>query len=1371
MKHDTPHTSPELRRQAEERLKGQRTDDRGQSPELETTRLVHELQVHQIELEMQNEELRAAQVELDASRARYFDLYDLAPVGYLVVSETGLVQEANLTAATLLGVNRDALDRQPLTRFILKEDQDLYYLHRKQLFESGKPQTCELRLVKLDGTALWARLDATATEGPDRAPACRVVLSDITERKQAEESLRESTRENAFQAELLRKAPVIAAFHDSDQNIVWANKAYEEATGLSLQNIAGKKCYSVWNLSGACQGCPVLTAIATGTPCEAELTPQNQKQWPESQGYWLSKASPVRDQEGSIIGAIEIAIDITERKLAEARLSESEAKYRHLIENTHDIIYSLTPEGLFTYVSPAWTILVGRPVTDIEGHLITEVVHPDDQPACFAFLQKVLETGQRQEGVEYRVQHISGEWRWHTSSATPAKNTDGLVTGYEGIGRDITERKRAEARELLVKDVLTVLNRPNNIKSIIRDILLLIKQQTGIEAVGIRMKEGEDFPYTQTNGFPGHFVELENPLCARDAAGRILRNAQGLPVLECMCGNVILGRTNPTLPFFTAAGSFWTNSTTDLLASTTEAERQAHTRNRCHGEGYESVALIPLRAGDETIGLLQLNDHRRNQFTLEQITFLEGLGASIGIAITRTQTDEKLRESAQMIEGIINAMPMRVFWKDAQLAYLGCNASFARDAGFADPKDLVGKDDFQMGWSEQAELYRADDRAVIESGRAELLFEETQTTPTGETVTLLTSKLPLLDSQGKISGVLGTYMDITERKQAEVYRAMGADVLQILNEPGDLSDTIQRVIAMVKTRTGFDAVGLRLQDGEDFPYYAQDGFSTEFLLTENTLIERGKDGGVCRDKDGHVCLGCTCGLVISGKADPANPLFTRGGSFWTNDSFPLLDLPADQDPRRHPRNQCVHDGYASVALVPIRTKDRIVGLLQLNDRRKGRFTLETVELLEGIASHIGAALMRKQAEEEQIKLQSQLVQAQKMESVGRLAGGVAHDFNNMLAVILGYTEIAMDQVNTAQPLFAALREIRKAAERSADLTRQLLAFARKQTIAPRVLDLNETVDGMLKMLRRLIGEDIDLVWKPGRNLGPVKVDPSQIDQLLANLCVNARDAILGVGRVTIETDAAAFDEAYCADHAGFVPGEYVLLAVSDNGCGMDQETLGHLFEPFFTTKSVGKGTGLGLATVYGMVQQNNGFVNVYSEPGQGTTFRVYLPRHSAKTAPLSEKAPGRSAERGHETILLVEDEPAILKMATMMLDRLGYTVVGAKTPGEAVRLAEAHAGGIHLLVTDVVMPEMNGRDLAKHLLSLHPNLKCLFMSGYTADVIANQGVLAAGVQFIQKPFSLKDLAAKLRQVLGDDRGEEIGARSQVSSGNSTDQRV
>jgi len=390
---------------------------------------------------------------------------------------------------------------------------------------------------------------------------------------------------------------------------------------------------------------------------------------------------------------------------------------------------------------------------------------------------------------------------------------------------------------------------------------------------------------------------------------------------------------------------------------------------------------------------------------------------------------------------------------------------------------------------------------------------------------------------------------------------------------------------------------------------------------------------------------------------------------------------------------------------------------------------------------------RKQTEEDREILQSQLVQAQKMESVGRLAGGVAHDFNNMLSVILGYSELAMDKVNPSDPLHKDLREILNAASRSTAIVRQLLAFARKQTIAPKILDLNETVEGMLKMLRRLIGEDIDLAWLPGKVVGPVRMDPSQMDQILANLCVNARDAIADVGKITIETGKASFDEEYCADHAGFVPGDYVLLAVSDKGCGMGKEVLAHLFEPFFTTKEPGGGTGLGLATVYGIVKQNNGFINVYSEQQIGTTFKIYLPRHQGEGAAMPLESTSILPRGQGEHILIVEDEGAILALGKTMLENLGYTVFTAKTPEEALRLAKIPPGKIHLLITDVVMPGMNGRDLAEEMMLFYPDLKVLFMSGYTANVIAHHGVLDAGVHFIQKPFSKKDIAMKVRETL------------------------
>jgi PAS domain S-box-containing protein len=679
----------ELRKRAEEMAAEKTTSSpenlEALSPE-ETRRTLHELRVHQIELEMQNEELRTAQAELDAVRARYFDLYDLAPVGYCTLSETGLILEANFTAATLLGVARGALGKQPITRFILREDQDIYYLHRKHLFETGEPQVCELRMVKKDGAPFWARLEATAAQDTGGAPVGRVVMSDITERKRAEDVLRQ------FKT-IFDNANFGAAIADLNGVLTYVNDCFAAAHGYEARELAGQ---------------------------------------------------PLK-----------------------------------------------------------WS-------------------HNEEQ----------------QEQVELLLRQLTREGRFNA------------------------------------------------------------------QEVGHCRRDGTAFPMLMT--------------------GQVVRDTNGAP--QC---------------------------------------------------------------------------------------------------------------------------------------------------------------------------------------------------------------------------IAATAIDLTERKA----------------------------------------------------------------------------------------------------------------------------------------------------------------------------------------------------------LESQLQQAQKMESVGRLAGGVAHDFNNMLGVILGYTDLALMRGDLASPIHADLMAIRKAAERSANLTRQLLAFARKQTAAPKVLDLNEAVEGMLKMLRRLIGEDIDLAWLPDKNLWPVKVDPSQIDQILANLCVNARDAIEGVGKLTIETGTTAFDEAYCAEHPGFVPGEYVLLAVSDNGAGMDKETQDKLFEPFFTTKEIGKGTGLGLATVYGIVKQNNGFINVYSEPGYGTTFKIYLPWHAGKAEQLQIIDSTEGISRGHETVLLVEDESAILEITTTMLEHLGYTVLAASTTGEALRLANKHPGEIHLLLTDVVMPEMNGRELAKRLLSLHPDLKLLFMSGYTANVIANQGVLGEGVRFIQKPFFMKDIATKVREAL------------------------
>lgn len=392
---------------------------------------------------------------------------------------------------------------------------------------------------------------------------------------------------------------------------------------------------------------------------------------------------------------------------------------------------------------------------------------------------------------------------------------------------------------------------------------------------------------------------------------------------------------------------------------------------------------------------------------------------------------------------------------------------------------------------------------------------------------------------------------------------------------------------------------------------------------------------------------------------------------------------------------------------------------------------------------------RKRAEEALQLTEEQLRQALKMEAVGKLAGGVAHDFNNLLTAITGHSEMCLKQLTPENSLHSHIDQIKKAGDRAAGLTRQLLAFSRKQILQPEVLDLNHIVLELSKMLQRLIGEDIDLLMGLAADLGKVKADPNQLEQVLMNLVVNARDAMPKGGKLTVETSNVHLGEDFADRHVSVPAGHYVMLAVSDSGCGMDAETLARIYEPFFTTKEVGKGTGLGLATVYGIVKQSEGSIWVYSEVGLGTTFKIYLPAVECEEAKVAAVVENPELLKGAETVLLVEDEEVVREMATELLRENGYHVIEAKHPNEAMALAAQFDGIIHLMLTDVVMPQMSGRDLAEQLLPIRPDMKVLYMSGYTDDAIVHHGVLEEGTAFIAKPFSIDGLSRKLREVLDE----------------------
>ena len=467
-----------------------------------------------------------------------------------------------------------------------------------------------------------------------------------------------------------------------------------------------------------------------------------------------------------------------------------------------------------------------------------------------------------------------------------------------------------------------------------------------------------------------------------------------------------------------------------------------------------------------------------------------------------------------------------------------------------------------------------------------------------------------------------------------------------------------------------------------------------------------------------------------------------------------------RDPANHPDLDPEHAatmrrlGYRGLLTVPAKIGDRVVGVLSFLTTREEGFSAEDMAIATAFASHAAIALENsrlllesRRAYDELAETQGQLEQAQKMDAVGRLAGGVAHDFNNLLTVILGRTDILLHPLKPEDPMRRGIELIQRTAGRAADLTRQLLAFSRKQVLEPVVLDLAAVTTDMKDMLGRLIGEDIALLTTPTPGLGRVKADRGQIEQVIMNLAVNARDAMPQGGRLIVETANIDLDDEYVRRHVGARPGPHVMLAVSDTGTGIPHEIQSQIFEPFFTTKEQGKGTGLGLATVYGIVKQSGGYIEVDSEPGQGTTFRVYLPRLDAGPAPVDRSARPAAAAGGTETILLVEDEEGVRELARDILRASGYTVLEARNGPEALLLCERHQGPLEMLLTDVVMPRMSGRELAERLAPLRPDLSVLYMSGYTDDAVIRHGVLGAGTAFLQKPFTPAALVLRVRETL------------------------
>ncbi|MHC1699145.1 MAG: PocR ligand-binding domain-containing protein [Geobacteraceae bacterium] len=1023
---------------------------------------------------------------------------------------------------------------------------------------------------------------------------------------------------------------------------------------------------------------------------------------------------------------------------AETGLHASKERYTITLKAIGDAVISTDPQGRVEFMNPIAVELTGWSAKEAIGKPLEEVfriVNEETRGTVENPVTKVLRNG-AVVGLANHTQLISKTGRETpiADSAAPIKDEQGEITGVVLVFRDQSDERRIQR---LMETRLTLLEFATNHSL---DELLT----KALDKVGELVQSPIGFY---------HFVGADQET--------LTLQQWSTSTLQEFCHAEGRG-----LHYGLKQAGVWADCVRQKRP-VIHNDYESLPEKKGLPAGHATVIrelVVPIMRDDQVVAILGVGNKPANYTNtdLETVAYLADVTWEI---VEQNRTEEALRESEMFLGLLLNAIPIPVFYKDCEGRYQGFNKTF--ETFFAESRErLIGKSVFDINPPELAEIYFAKDNELLENGGMQH-YESQVKNAQGVVRNVMFNKALFTDCQGNTKGLIGAILDITEIRQAEkaLKESEGrvrAKLEAVLSPEGnldalELADIIDvpTIQAIMDDFYRLTAIGVGLIDVQGKVLVAT-GWQEICTKYHRTHPEAGRN---CIESDTVLSVGNLPGTFTAYKCknnlwDISTPIVVGGkhkgnlflGQFFYEDEEPDYEsfraqarafgfneeeylTALDRVPRwKRESVDCVMEFYAKFAA--------LVSTMSFSN-------LKLAQALEE----------RKRTETEREKLQEQLNQVQKLESVGRLAGGVAHDFNNMLGVILGHTELALMKADPSHPLCSDLQEIRKASERSAKLVRQLLAFARKETIAPKVLDLNKTVEGMLQILRRLIGEDIDLTWNHCAQECQVKMDPSQIDQILANLCVNARDAIVGVGKIIIETALAVFDEKYCLNHTGYVSGEFIMLAVSDDGCGMAKEVQDKIFEPFFTTKAVGEGTGLGLATVFGIVKQNNGFINVYSEPGHGTTFKVYLPRYATKA--IAAKADVQEpAKRGNETILLVEDEAEILELGKMMLESFGYSVLAAGSPDEAVTLADKNAKEINLLMTDVVMPGMNGRELAKKLEPIIPDLTCLFMSGYTADVIAHRGVLDEGVYFIQKPFSMQKLAGKVREALDKEEPDD-----------------
>ncbi len=763
--------------------------------------------------------------------------------------------------------------------------------------------------------------------------------------------------------------------------------------------------------------------------------------------------------------------------------------------------------------------------------------------------------------------------------------------------------------------------------------------------------------------------------------------------------------------------------------------------------------------------------------------------------VLEKRAQAELRENAALLQALMDHIPDSIYFKDRDLRFTRVNRASSALLGLATPEEAVGKDDTQFFTPEYAQRTREQEERIIETGEPLLDFIEEDCLQGGRTRWVSTTQVPILDTSGQVTGLVGISRDVTERKRAEeAYQAVVDHSLQGLaivkegevlfaNEAfaGMAGYTLKELLAMppeqiqeffhpddremVRQRSEDRLAGKAVPDHyeirgikkdgsviwvEIFPALIQYRNEPALQVAIMDITERKRAEEETR-KFKAIFDNANYGSAIAnlqGDIEYVNTFFASIHGYTPEESIGR-NLSIFHTPEQ--LKTVVNEAFASLA------EEGSYGPLEVwhthRDGTEFPMLMTGMRMEDPASGHAYIAATAIDITRE-LELEAQLRQAQKMEAVGQLAGGVAHDFNNLLQAILGYGDLALDEAGGDTPVRASIEEMLKAGRRARTLVSQLLAFSRRQVLDMRDVDLNDVVTDMMKMIRRILGEHIALETIAGHGLGIVRADPGQIEQILMNLCVNAHDAMPEGGTITIETKNVQIDESFCKSHAWAEPGSYALLSVTDSGCGMDDKTLANVFDPFFTTKELGHGTGLGLATVYGLVKQHQGMVHVYSEVAKGTAFKVYLPL--VERAP--EAADGKietSAPGGSETILLAEDDVTIRELSQSFLESAGYTVLTASDGEEALHVFDEHADEIDLALLDVMMPKLGGRAVFNRIREARPGIRVLFSSGYSMNAIHTSFVLDEGLQLLQKPYPRDVLLQRVREVL-DGSGGEIG---------------